>query len=58
MRTLDADAADKVKVWADVSRELNQWDVVETFAERHGQALKTRAGFRRFCSPKIGHLIS
>ena len=45
MRTLDADAADKVKVWADVSRELNQWDVVETFAERHGQALKTRAGF-------------
>jgi hypothetical protein len=26
--------------------------VVETFAERHVQALDTRAGFRRFCSPK------
>jgi hypothetical protein len=44
--------------WADVFRELDQLDAVETFAERHAHALDARAGFRRFCSPKIGHLLA
>jgi hypothetical protein len=40
------------------SESPDQWDAVETFAERHVQALDTRAGFRRFCSPKTGHLLA
>ena len=44
--------------WADVFRELDQLDAVETFAERHAHALDARAGFRRFCSPKIGQLLA
>jgi hypothetical protein len=57
MRTLNDNPANKTnKTWACIFRELNQWNVVQTFAERrHGQALDTRAGFRRFCSRKIGH---
>ena len=39
-------------------QELDQWDAVEKFAEHHVQALDTKAGFRRFCSPKIGHLLA
>jgi hypothetical protein len=58
MSNLDADTVDGIKTWTDVFRELDQWDVVETFAERHAQALDTRAGFRHFCSPKIGHLLA
>ena len=57
MSNLDADTADEIQTWADVFRELDQWDVVETFAERHAQALDTRAGFRCFCSPKIGDAL-
>jgi hypothetical protein len=34
-----------MKTWADIFRELDNWDEVETFAERHGQALNTRSGF-------------
>ena len=45
-------------MWSDVFRELDQWDAVATFAERHVPALDTRAGFRRFCSPKMGHLLT
>ncbi len=58
MSNLDADPADESQTWSDVFRELDQWEAVETFAERHAQALDTRAGFRRFCSPKIGHLLA
>ncbi len=41
-----------------ISFELDQWDAVETFAARHVLALDTREGFRRLCSPKIGHLLA
>ena len=58
MSNLDADISDKSHTWTDVFRELDQWDAVETFAARHTQALDTRSGFRRFCSPKIGHLLA
>ena len=58
MSNLDSDTIDEIQTWADVFRELDQWNVVETFAEHHAQALDTRAGFRRFCSPKIGHLLA
>jgi hypothetical protein len=58
MNNLDAATVNDIPTWADVFRELDQWDAVETFAERHAQALDTRAGFRRFCSPKIGHLLA
>jgi hypothetical protein len=57
MSNLNA-AVDEIQTWADVFRELDQWDAIEKFAERHAQALDTRAGFRRFCSPKIGHLVA
>ena len=52
MSNVDADTVDEIQTWVDVFGEHDQWDVVETFAERHVQALDTRAGFRRFCSPK------
>ena len=58
MKTLDVDADDDMPTWAAFFRELDQWDTVETFAARHVLALDTRAGFRRFCSPKIGHLLA
>jgi hypothetical protein len=45
MSNLDTDPADKSQTWSDVFRELDQWEAVETFAERHAQALDTRAGF-------------
>ena len=57
MNTL-SDDDDVAKTWADVFAELDQWDAVDTFADRHAQALNTVAGFRRFCSPKIGHLVA
>jgi hypothetical protein len=58
MSNLDAATVDEIPTWADVFRELDQWDAVETFAERHAQALDTRAGFRRYCSAKIGHHLA
>ncbi len=58
MSNLDAATVNDIPTWADVFRELDQWDAVETFAERHAQALDTRAGIRGFCSPKIGHLLA
>jgi hypothetical protein len=45
MRPLDADTANDIQTWANVFRELDQWDAVETFAEHHVQALDRRAGF-------------
>jgi len=58
MTTSDHDDDNPTKTWADVFQDLDQWDAVDTFADRHAQALNTVAGFRRFCSPKIGHLIA
>ncbi len=58
MRPLDADTANDIQTWANVFRELDQWDAVETFAEHHVQALDRRAGFWHFCSPRIGHLLA
>ncbi|KAI2498407.1 hypothetical protein MHU86_16104 [Fragilaria crotonensis] len=58
MTTSEHDDDDTTKTWADVYQDLDQWDAVDTFADRHAQALNTVAGSRRFCSPKIGHLIA
>jgi hypothetical protein len=58
MKTSADNDDDTAKTWADVFQDLDQWDAVDTFAARHAQALNTVAGFRRFCSPKIGHLIA
>ena len=58
MTTAADDYSDTPKTWADVFQDLDQWDAVATFAGRHAQAINTVAGFRRFCSPKIGHLIA
>lgn len=58
MMTSADDNSDTPKTWADVFQDLDQWDAVATFAGRHAQAINTVAGFRRFCSPKIGHLIA
>ena len=58
MTTSADNYTETAKTWADVFRDLDQWDAVDTFAARHAQAIKTVAGFRRFCSPKIGHLIA
>ncbi len=55
---LDAATVDEIQTWADVFRKLDQWDTVETFADHNALALDTRAGFRRFCSPKIGYILA
>ena len=40
------DDTETAKTWADVFQDLDQWDAVETFAERHAQAINsTVAGF-------------
>jgi hypothetical protein len=45
------------KTWADFFRELDQWDEVGRFEILQASELNTVSGFRRLCSPKIGHLL-
>ncbi|KAI2489345.1 hypothetical protein MHU86_25258 [Fragilaria crotonensis] len=45
------------KTWVDVFREIDQWDEVERFENLQASELNTVNGFRRLCSPKIGHLL-
>ncbi|KAI2505694.1 hypothetical protein MHU86_8753 [Fragilaria crotonensis] len=45
------------KTWADIFREIDQWDEVERFTNLQASELNTVNGFRRLCSPKIGHLL-
>lgn len=58
MTTSEDNNTEPAKTWADVFHDLDQWDAVATFADRHAQAINTVADFRRFCSPKIGHCIA
>jgi hypothetical protein len=46
------------KTWLDVFQELDQWEDSTRFASVHGRALNTVRGFRRLCSPRIGHLVA
>ena len=43
--------------WNEVFKRIDQWDDAEQFVEACGQNLQSVPGFRRLCSPKIGHLV-
>lgn len=46
------------KTWVTIFRDLDQWDDSDRFASAHTRDLATVRGFRRLCSPKIGHLVA
>ena len=43
--------------WNEVFKRIDQWDDAEPFVEACSQKLQSVPGFRRLCSPKIGHLV-
>ena len=45
------------RTWRDVFERLDQWEDSAQFDAACNQELKSITGFRRLCSPKIGHLI-
>lgn len=45
------------KTWSDVFNELDQWDEVKRFTHVQASSFSTVTGFRRLCSPKIGHIL-
>lgn len=46
------------KTWVDVFTDLDQWEDSVRFYSVHARDLNTVRGFRRLCSPTIGHLVA
>ncbi|KAI2499963.1 hypothetical protein MHU86_14537 [Fragilaria crotonensis] len=46
------------KTWVDIFTDLDQWEDSARFYSVHARDLNTVRGFRRLCSPTIGHLVA